>query len=50
VPVFGVLFALTKLSPAICVVAGLLAFGGGAWLFTTAFRRRSGGALYRLRG
>jgi len=49
VPVFGVLFALTKLSPAICVAAGLVAFGGAAWLFASAFRQRSGGALYRLR-
>ena len=49
VPLFGVLFVLTKLSPAICVIAGLMAFGGAAWLFASAFRRRSGGALYRLR-
>jgi hypothetical protein len=48
VPVFGALFLATKLSPAICVAAGLLAFGGAAWLFASAFRRRSGGALYRL--
>jgi hypothetical protein len=50
VPVFGALFVATKLSPAICVTAGLLAFGGAAWLFTSAFRRRSGGALYRVKG
>ena len=50
VPVFGGLFLATKLSPAICVAAGLLAFGGAAYLFTSAFRRRSGGALYRLSG
>jgi hypothetical protein len=50
VPVFGALFVATKLSPAICVAAGLLAFGGAAWLFASAFRRRSGGALFRLRG
>jgi hypothetical protein len=50
VPIFGALFVLTKLSPAICVTAGLVAFGGAAWFFTAAFRRRSGGALYRLRG
>src|SRR3954447_23900668 len=50
VPVFGGLFVATKLSPAICAIAGLLAFGGAAWLLTSAFRRRSGGALYRLRG
>lgn len=48
VPVFGALFLATRLSPAICVTAGLLAFGGAAWLFASAFRRRSGGALYRL--
>jgi hypothetical protein len=48
VPVFGALFLATKLSPAICLGAGLLAGGGAAWLFTAAFRRRSGGALYRL--
>jgi hypothetical protein len=50
VPVFGALFVATKLSPAICLAAGLVAFGGAAWLFTSAFRRRSGGALFRLRG
>jgi hypothetical protein len=49
VPVFGGLFVATKLSPAICVAAGLVAFGGAAWLFSSAFRRRSGGALYRFR-
>jgi hypothetical protein len=50
VPVFGALFVLTKLSPAVCVAAGLLAFAGAAWLFASAFSRRSGGALYRLKG
>src|SRR3954447_13095457 len=50
VPVFGALFLATKISPAICVAGGLLAFGGAAWLFGSAFRRRSGGALFRLRG
>jgi preprotein translocase subunit Sec61beta len=50
VPVLGGLLVGTKLSPAICVAAGLLAFGGAAWIFASAFRRRSGGALYRLRG
>src|SRR5262249_4842473 len=50
VPVFGALFVATTLSPAICVIAGLLAFAGAAWLLTAAFRRRSGGALYRFGG
>jgi hypothetical protein len=49
VPLFGALFIATKLNPAICVAAGLLAFGGAAYFFASAFRRRSGGALYRLR-
>jgi hypothetical protein len=50
VPVFGVLLLATKLPAAVCVAAGLVAFGGAAWLFASAFRRRSGGALYRLKG
>jgi hypothetical protein len=50
VPVFGVLFLATKVPVPICIAAGLLAFGGSAWLFTNSFRRRSGGALFRLRG
>jgi hypothetical protein len=50
VPVFGGLFLATKLSPAICVAAGAVAFGGAAWFFASAFSRRSGGALFRLRG
>ena len=49
VPVFGVLWFATRISPAICAAAGLLAFGGAAWLFASAFRRRSGGALYRFK-
>src|SRR5262245_42108776 len=50
VPIFGVLFVATKVPPLICVAAGAVAFGGSAWLFAQAFRRRSGGALFRLRG
>jgi hypothetical protein len=50
VPVFGVLFLATEVPIPICVAAGAVAFGGSAWLFTQAFRRRSGGALFRLRG
>jgi hypothetical protein len=47
--VFGLLFVLTPLSPAICIAAGALGFGGSAWLLVTAFRRQSGGAPYRLK-
>jgi hypothetical protein len=50
IPIFGVLFVATKVPTTICVAAGALAFGGSAWLFTQAFRRRSGGAVFRLRG
>jgi hypothetical protein len=50
VPLFGVLFILTTVPTPVCIAAGLLAFGGSAWLFAQAFRRRSGGALLRLRG
>ena len=50
VPIFGALFVATKVPTPICIAAGLVAFGGSAWLFTNAFRRRSGGALFRLRG
>ena|SRR2546423_1536282 len=48
VPIFGALWWATRINPAICAGAGLLAFGGAAYLFASAFRRRSGGALYRL--
>jgi hypothetical protein len=47
VPVFGALLLATKLPVALCIAVGLVAFGGAAWLFASAFRRRSGGALYR---
>ena len=50
VPVLGVLLLATEVPTVICVAASVVAFGGAAWLFASAFRRRSGGALYRLRG
>jgi hypothetical protein len=49
VPIFGVLFIATHVPTAACIAAGLVAFGGSAWLFANAFQRRSGGALFRLR-
>src|SRR5690349_902895 len=48
VPVFGLLFVATQVPALVCLAAGAAAFGGSAWLFTQAFRRRSGGALFRL--
>jgi hypothetical protein len=50
VPVFGILLFATDDPIAICAAVGLGAFGGSAWLFARAFQRRSGGALFRLRG
>jgi hypothetical protein len=47
--VFGLLFVLTSASPVICVAAGAAAFGGSAWLLVDAFRRRSGGAAYKVK-
>src|SRR3954447_15603925 len=43
VPVFGVLFVATKVPTPICLAAGAVGVAGSAWLFTQAFRRRSGG-------
>jgi hypothetical protein len=50
VPVLGVLLLATRLPTAACVAAAVAAFGGSAWFFAKAFQRRSGGALFRLRG
>jgi uncharacterized membrane protein YhiD involved in acid resistance len=50
VPLFGVLFIATKVPTGLCIAASGVAFGGSSWLFTQAFRRRSGGAPFRLRG
>jgi hypothetical protein len=47
VPIFGVLFLATSVPTLACIAVALAAFGGSAWLFTQAFRRRSGGALFR---
>jgi hypothetical protein len=49
IPLFGVLFVATKVPTPICLAAGAAAFAGSAWLFTQAFRRRSGGAPFRVR-
>ncbi len=51
----GVVLALVFLGPdslgiGIALVVGLLAFGAAAWAFALAFKRRSGGALFRFRG
>jgi len=40
----------TSINPAICAGVAVLAFAGSLWLFATAFRRRSGGAVFRIRG
>jgi hypothetical protein len=50
--VLAALFVLASdsVSPLLPVVAGLAAFGVAAWAFAGAFRRRSGGVLFRIRG
>jgi hypothetical protein len=34
----------------VALLAGIAVFGGFGWLFASAFRRRSGGALFRFKG
>jgi hypothetical protein len=34
----------------VALLAGIAAFGAFGWLFASAFRKRSGGALFRFRG
>ena len=41
-------FALTEIHPAICLAAAVAVFGLAAWALAGAFRRRSGGALFRV--
>ena len=50
VPVLGVLFLATDTATPICVAVAVGLFGISAWIFSQAFRRRSGGALFRVRG
>lgn len=49
VVVVGVLFVTGTLPPAVRVLAGAAAFVPAAWAFAEAFRRRSGGAVFRVR-
>lgn len=48
--VLVLLILVSPLHPAVCAGAAVLVFAGSVWLFATAFRRRSGGALFRIRG
>jgi hypothetical protein len=41
-------FALTEIHPGLCLAAAVSVFGLSAWLLAGAFRRRSGGALFRI--
>ncbi len=43
------LAALTGLAPVVCLGAGVAAFGRGPYLFAGAFRRSSGGSLFRIK-
>jgi len=42
--------ALTKINPLICVAAAAAVLGLSAWRLAGAFRKRSGGALFRVKG
>jgi hypothetical protein len=46
---FSLLLVSTRLAPVACLAAGVIVFGGSAWLLVEAFRRRSGGAAYRIK-
>ncbi len=45
----AVLVAAVKVQPVIAAGCGIAAFAFAAWVFANAFRRRSGGALFRFR-
>ena len=46
---FSLLLVSTPTAPVACLAAGVIVFGGSAWLLVGAFRRRSGGAAYRIK-
>ena len=43
------LAALTGLAPVVCLGAGVAAFGAASYFFAGAFRRYSGGSLFRIK-
>ncbi len=43
------LILATSVNPAVCAAVAIAALVGSLWLFANAFRRRSGGALFRIR-
>jgi hypothetical protein len=49
VAVVAALYLLAKVVAGIALLAGIAAFGAFGWLFASAFRRRSGGALFRFK-
>ena len=46
---FAVLILLTPLTPVLCVAAAVGVSASSAWLLIQAFRRRSGGAAFRIK-
>jgi hypothetical protein len=50
VAVVAALYVLGAVVAGIALLAGIAAFGAFGWLFASAFRRRSGGALFRFKG
>jgi hypothetical protein len=50
VAVVAALYVSGAVVAGIALLAGIAAFGAFGWLFASAFRRRSGGALFRFKG
>jgi hypothetical protein len=50
VAVVAALYVLGAVVAGIALLAGIAAFGAFGWVFASAFRRRSGGALFRFKG
>lgn len=50
VAVVAALYVLGAVVAGVALLAGIAAFGAFVWLFASAFRKRSGGALFRIKG
>jgi hypothetical protein len=50
VAVVAALYVSGAVVAGIALLTGIAAFGAFGWLFASAFRRRSGGALFRFKG
>jgi uncharacterized membrane protein YhiD involved in acid resistance len=50
VAVIAALYVSGAAVAGVALLAGIAAFGAFGWLFASAFRRKSGGALFRFKG